>query len=187
MKKKRKGRSRIVEAVRHPCGQVVKRTPEEKADEARQVGREARQRVFGLSVGDSVKPEAGYALGRLRLTNTISQEQINAGEEYEKVIRRYERAILVKRPISGGNIDRIGGFDDGDGTDEDYVEECNLARRAYGDARRALIDADPLAQMAVDAWVIENKAAYGLLGELRTGLNALARLYRVDGWFKRAS
>lgn len=185
MKKRKRGRPRMVEAKRYPNGEVVHRPIEEREQDARQIATEARQRVFELSVAHSSRIEATSPLGRLLLSGIITQEQFNASEEYVVVVKRYEKAILIRRPGSAGDLDRTHGFDGDDGTDERYVEQCNAARRAYSEARRALLEADPLAQMAVNTWAIEHIEADKMIGELRVGLNALARLY-VREW-KKAS
>lgn len=173
-------------AKRLPSGKVVERPDRERQEDVLRTATEARQRVLGVAPSDTRRPEAGSAVGRLKLTGVISQDQYEAAKTYESVYRGYERAILVRRPSSPGNFDKVPGFDAGDGTDERYVEQCTAARRNYGDARRALLDADPLAQMAVNTWVVEDVPLYHCVGELRVGLNALARLFRVDE-YRRAS
>lgn len=179
--KARGGRPRKAGA-RYPNG---KRTDAEREKDILATGLSARQRVLGLSASFARRVEASTVFGRLRLSGAISDHQYLAGEEYHRIVRRYHRAILAKQMTSGGNLDRMGGFDGGEGDEPDYVEQCQRDRRAYGDARRELLDADPLAQLATDGWILEDKELHGLIGELRIGLNALARLFRVDEWQNR--
>lgn len=199
MAAKRKGRKRKVVAIREPNGRALRKTPAELAREARSVGVEARQRVFRLDKLKAEKEEAGSAVGRAYLNRELApnntgqnRRMFEAARLYERVYRDEQWARDQKRPRSASDYSGAGGHDGWDYDIErrdnpsaEYVSfeaDCQRKIRAYQDSRRALLDADPFAQLAVDAWVIEGKEAWGLLGELRVGLNALERLYRVEEW-----
>jgi hypothetical protein len=192
---RRKGRKRMIAARRHPGGQVVRRSPEERVKEVRAVVETARQRVYELWPYQASQWESVDAVGRafLRghfgdLSTDVGKAQasamLSAARLYEQVQINHRRAVEARRMRSGGDLDRSGGYDASDGTEPLYVHWCENAEREMRETRRALLEAHPLAQLAVDAWVLEDKTAYGLLGELRVGLNALVRLYAIpaEGW-----
>jgi hypothetical protein len=143
--------------------------------------------VHRLSAGSAERQEAGSAIGRAALGRELAPNDdshnralLNAAHEYERVQRNYRHAILARQLPSAGDLDRTHGYDGDDGLHPAYVEWCQKAERRMAESRRALLEAGPLVLFAVDTWVMEDKAVYELLGDLRLGLNALARLYGVD-------
>jgi hypothetical protein len=182
MPKTRKGRRKSM-AVRHPSGQI-KRTRSERKEETMSPAITARQRQFGVTAAQANDPALGSAIGRLRRAGEITEAQYEAGVEYAKLKERYSRAILAGGLGSPADLDRGGGHDNRDGTDERYVASCRSAYDGMAAARQALAEADPLAQRAVDLWVIENQEVHRVIGDLRLGLNALARLFRVSEWMR---
>lgn len=186
---KRKGRKRKGNAQRHPSGQVVRRSYEEREADVLAVVVDARVRLFGVSQDKAKTQEAGHALGREWLrtrffsdddVEKISAKQVAAAELFEKIHRNYSRALMAKNVASAGNLDRQGGHDSSDGAEPDYVARCSADERAYVESRRVLLDTSPLALFAVETWVLEDKQAWSLLRPLRLGLNALVRLYKIE-------
>jgi hypothetical protein len=174
-------------ARREPCGREARPSVEDREREMRETGYAARERVHGLSKANSAERHAGHAIGRAFIVGELSREQALAGEEYERVQRAYAVAIAARgRGASASDYDRMGGYDASEGDEEAYVETCAKARRRMAESRRALLEAGPFVLLAVDAWTIEDKQVWGLLGDLRLGLNALARLYQVRQWGKAA-
>lgn len=149
----------------------------ERAEEARRTATEARQRIYLLSERLSATQEAGSAVGRLRLTGELSEEQYFAANTFEQIAHDYSRAILIRPVPSAGDFNRTQGFDGHDGSDARYVERCQVAIQSYRESRRALFEASDAAYHAVWAWVCYDQAIQRLVGDLRLGLNALARLY----------
>lgn len=175
--------------TRHTCGKLVQCSPERTKDVV-SVAIEARQRALGLSAAMAGRTEAETALGLAYLKNELAPNDavhnrhlFLAGEEYRKV--RAENAIAMASRAgapSASDYDRTHGYDGSEGDDPEYVERCNHARRRFAESRRALLEADPFALNAADAWIVDDTAAWKLMGDLRLALNALARLYRVDEW-----
>lgn len=108
-----------------------------------------RKRVYGRSDVDAEQPQAESELGRLcqdgelwphksperRRQNDLLRE---AGEFYLKVRTAAQKAVLVRKVQSAGNLERVNGFDASDGTDPDYVESCNRAIKTNDELRRAI-------------------------------------------------
>lgn len=143
------------------------------------VGIHARQRVFGLTLDDARKEEAGTVIGRLLITKEISAPQFEAAKRYEEIVRLADAAILLSRnPPSAGDLNRSRGHDASEGDDPAYVAKCTLANRDANNCWRALKEAGQLCRWAVDSFVIENQNVQAL-GELRVGLNALCRVMKI--------
>jgi hypothetical protein len=169
---------------REPNGRYMRDSKEEREKDVKDVVITARERVYGLSKGSASLQEAGSAVGRLVLAGQLTRAQADAAEEYEKVVRAFLASIEARRPSSPGDLNRSGGYDGREGDDPAYIEKCHLAVRRYKEARRGLLEASPLAHFAMETWVTEGHEVWSLLGDLRLGLNALARLWRVDEWRK---
>jgi hypothetical protein len=98
---------------------------------------------------------------------------------------------MVTRGVrSASDFAGPGGYDGDDGTDEGYVKACNAARSKWAESQHALMRAseqtlDAYVTYAVNSWAADNNEAWGFLGSLRTGLNALAKLYRVEEWLSK--
>jgi hypothetical protein len=174
----KRGRKRRSEAVREPNGRRQRPRDFIEAREARETVLSARERVLGVSRIKAEQREAGFgAIGRAFLLGELSSEQVEAAGRYEQIHRDYLYAIAARHGVSSGSdFDRQYGFDGDEGDNSGYIEWCNAAKRRYSDARRELLHADPLAHFAIEAWVIDNVEAWSLIGELRIGLNAIARM-----------
>jgi hypothetical protein len=188
--KSRGGRRRKVLVLREPNGRAVRKSQAEQEREVRAVGHTARQRVHGLPENVVHFEEAGYALGRLYLAREITKFQLWAGDEYAKVCRRYDRTMGARGVRSASEFNGPAGYDNDDGTDPKYVAECNEARARWTDSQLALMQVseslfDPFVTYAVNVWSVDGKEAWGYLPSLRVGLNALARLYRVEEWLPK--
>lgn len=146
----------------------------------------ARMDRYGMSREAAAKQESGTAIGRALRRGELNAGQASAAVIYGTVVANYQKAILARPLGSSSDLDRGPGYDGSSGDDPAYVDWCNAARRKYADSRRALLEADPLAQMAVNAWVLEDKGLDKQIGELRVGLNALAKLYGVGDWARAA-
>ena len=128
---------------------------------------------------------SGYSLGILNLWGQISEDQFKAGEWYTGMIYRYcaLRGLPLPTPKSPSMMLIGGGGGEGRETDPD---EMASARRKHVGARQALLTAGM--QIGVGSRVnaityavcIEDRAPESLnevdLGNLRVGLNALARV-----------
>jgi hypothetical protein len=140
----------------------------------------ARQRVYDLPRDKAIRKEAGSAIGRALLNGELILDQAHAAHRYERIVRAYRKAVLAKNAASGSDFDRTGGYDSREGDDAAYVEIFQEAEALWRSSRRALLEAGQFCHMAVETWAIDDIPAYGMIGDLRLGLNALARLYRGE-------
>jgi len=170
----RRGRKRLVKR-RQPNGQPYRPRQRDLEEEARRVAVSARERVYGLPCGLAGHQEAGDALGRAFIREIISRSEHEAGLEYERLYRQWVKVALVKPLASSSDLNRSSGYDGDDGDDPLYVERCRQVSERIHGSRRVLARAGPLCRLAVETWVVEQTAAWGLLGPLRCGLWALAR------------
>jgi len=170
---KRGGRKRT-QGQRYPSGRL-KHT--ERPDSA---AVEARMRLYGVPRQQARKQETGSAIGRALNNGDISQGQFDALDQYRIANEQYRRALDIKRQRSASDFSGAGGYDAIEGDDPDYVEWCNRQRSRFNELRRWALDATPFADMAIQAWVMEDKEAYRLLGELRLAANAIGRLLKLD-------
>jgi hypothetical protein len=178
---------------RQPNGQP-KRSAAEQAREARSVGIAARVRVHDLKPAEAERQESGHALGRLFVAGHLGPSvaengpgrgrlRFDAGEEYERICRRYDQAMGARRVRSTSDFD-APGYDASEGTDRAYVKWCRQAVRAHEASREALnaadADAEKMLNLAIRGVVIEPGGI--MFPPLVKGLDALVALYRVDEW-----
>lgn len=119
----RAGRPRKEGVERYPSGDV-KRSETQK--EVMSVAIEARGRVHGHETND---PRIGYVLGRIRLDGKISDEQLEAGNEFSLAIARYHMATGIAFPSARAqDIFRVQGKE-GEVTEEMASRARNAANR----------------------------------------------------------
>lgn len=123
-------------------------------------------------------PEAGSVIGRLLLAKVVSYPQAEAAMKYAETMALANAAILSKRIGSSGDLNRSRGHDDSDGTEPGYVARCQASIAKSIECHRALREAHQLARWAVDTIVLEDQPIPAD-GELRLGLNALCRVFRI--------
>jgi hypothetical protein len=177
----RRGRPPRAGVQRYDNGRIVK---------ADQKPEETEEQVLGTVLAYRVKngaPEAlardqraGSILGVLRLTEVFSGMQYEAGARLFEVVDRYHAIQGLPRPWATPEPGPTR-----DDPPEDYT---NRVRRSYADAYRAVADLERSASYR-GSW----KALWGLvmmnddirnnaraLGNARSGLNVLARLWRMQ-------
>lgn len=168
----------------------------EREADVKAVAMEARIRIFGIRPDEAGFPEAADTLGRLWINGEIDipvagderrrTTQYEAGKEYRQIVENYRRSLLIRPLGSSSDLNRSPGHEDylGDNAHPEYVAWCKRARVKYrgedgrGGVRNALATCgDPLAQMVIDAVVLEDKIVSGnFIGTLRVALNAVARV-----------
>jgi hypothetical protein len=185
---------------RFPNGQPKRSRPEE-AKENKSVGIQARIRVHKLKPAEAEREEAGHVLGRMLIEGHlgpalaedggpgIGQLRFNAGEEYENICRFYARAMGTRGVRSGSDYNGPAGYDGSEGDDPAYVARCNRDERAYAESIAALRAADPFAEKMLNLLQRGIFVELGgvMLPPILKGLDALAVLYRVDGWVTKPS
>jgi hypothetical protein len=157
------------------------------------------QRIREVGAEHAANPLAGHALGRLRLRHqphgpqdpcSISPEQYEAGERYAAIAARH--AALMGYATGSPKSAGFGLLAAGASCLEEPDEQVILAvRREFSDCYRALMDAGraigqgaKVALMTYDT-CLDRRSLDGLsradIGNLKVGLNALARLFRGRG------
>lgn len=149
-----------------------------KPQDARETAIEARQRLFGMSREVAVRQESGTAVGRALQNGIISQDQHDAANEWHARQREYSLALGSRKQRSSSEFGGPSGYDGRSGDEPDYIAHCERAKLRYGEVRRAAMEADPQGLMALEVWVLEDRAEYGLLGALRVACNAIARVIK---------
>jgi len=157
------------------------------------------QRLRAVAPAHVDNPLAGHALGRLRLRHqphgpqdprSISQEQFEAGERYAVIATHH--ATIMGYATGSPRSAPLEVAASGPACREEPEEAVVLrVRRRFADCYRALMDAGRgIGQGAKVALVtydicLDRRAMESLtaaeLGNLKVGLNALARLFRGTG------
>lgn len=93
------GRPRKENVERYPSGKIK---PSETEKETQAVAIQARKRIHGFSDSTPDKTvadqRAGYTLGLMWIDGKISEEQLEAGNEYALAIARYHRLVGIPFP-----------------------------------------------------------------------------------------
>lgn len=102
----------------------------------------------------------------------ISRDQFDALIEFMELSRRYS-SMMVKQPKSASDYDRTGGHDNTDPFERRAEARDSKVQGDFKRGRTAILEASPLAMMAFETIVVENKEVMTLLGDLRLAANAL--------------
>lgn len=151
----------------------------------RQVVKEARQRVFGLTESQAATMLESTELGRLVAIGAINERRKQAAEEYQRAAAAVARATGVTRPT--GILARLVAeageaeyahqraalpLDEGS---EEYADWCRAAVRTWDRYQRALKrSGDGMALAVVNAVVLSDLPVPAFLGTLRRGLDVIA-------------
>jgi hypothetical protein len=155
------------------------------------VGIEARVRVHGVDPERSRDQMAGSFVGRLCMTRQISRQQYDAAMTWLEDCENYSAAVHSPRQPGAVDLNRIQGSNG----DYENVERTRRAiTRMIGDKERGIrgaMQAVQAAQLevrgqgnlfgALDAILHRDQELQHLVGDLRVGLNALARYYGLIG------
>lgn len=137
----------------------------------------------------------GYPLGRLRLVSQISELQHRAGNEWALLVRAFSsvNGIPVSSPRSGSLLNDSGkpGYafsgDEARSDAEEYQKRCVSLRTRYNacferltELGRALGRDRQILIAARKVCIEERYPNDAELGDLRVGLNALAKELRIE-------
>jgi len=137
----------------------------------------------------------GYPLGRLRFTNQISELQHRAGNEWALLVRAFAgiNGIPIGSPRSGSHLNDSGkpGYafsgDEARSDAEEYQKRCRVISGRYNACFERLTELgrslgrDKQILIAVRRVCIEERDPSDVeLGDLRVGLNALAKELRIE-------
>jgi hypothetical protein len=183
----RPGRKRKAGVTRYSNGHIA--GPQRGEREAEVIELAVSRRAREVGEQDAKDPMAGYALGRLCLAGKrkdphgISVAQHDAGLHWARVVSRYASVKGIALPLtrSGGFEMVARGMSCGE---QPSAEQITVALRAYNDAYAELRFLDPLNGAPIKVCrdvCIQDRHEHTLspddLGNLRCGLNVLAKLY----------
>jgi len=178
-RKRKVGVKRVNGRISQRKDDVIVRKAETEA-EVTATAREARTRVFGVDKLDTMNPDTGTVVGRLKRAKVINAGQLKAAYRYEACVMSYRTAVCA--PAVRGNTDMSGG------TASEYLSnEVDRHKRAiarYEGAARALLDENALHKhrgsnfpAALDTIVMRDVDVPHMHGDLRLALNALAHYF----------
>jgi hypothetical protein len=173
--------------AREPGGRLQRLNARDRAEDIMGVALSQRIRAVGIDGARSQLAE--HPLGRLRLWNHINTEQYDAGMEFGKRLRLYGvvLGVDVTAPRSPWPVVAGPGGDAGGTNMSD--DRASGIKRAYADVMRAIQDlrfaghnTGPI--LTVMRQVCGREEGGGILGttelgDLRMGLNAVARCLRL--------
>ena len=153
--------------------------------------RERMLSAAGIDTGEALNALAGYTLGKLLLRGrsrpkdpgSISQEQYDAGSEWLKIVCRYSAINGFKSGIHSPSFAMVGGGRSTAEPDDEQihriVQRWTLCHKALREACRehGLRVHEVTRGVVVDNWDLAWLDAKDY-GDLRTGLNALAKVLR---------
>jgi hypothetical protein len=163
---------------RHPGGQLKTPNHSERPEIMQQVALDARTRVFDLTRTQAAEMGESGFLGRLMATKELSRRQYDTAAAYLELNREYDRLHPVKGFTEAGNLDRGGGFDGSDGSEEWYLAKfrrTSAKHKACREALAATSTVDAHARQVTDNVVLKGYEMPAHIPSLRIGLNALAR------------
>lgn len=181
---------------------IVRRGRPRKINVVRDRSGKSRGEIVDLSVvlnqphrreanGDARKSELlGYPLGRLRVTNEVSEIQLRAGNEWALMVRSYAgmMGVPLGQPRSGSALNDSGkpGYsfagDEARPDAEEYDKRCKSLRSRYDgcfenlmDVGRALGRSNAVLASMRRVCIEERYPNDIELGDLRIGLNTIAK------------
>jgi hypothetical protein len=172
----RRGRKRKV-GLRHPCGTLVQRAELE----AKSFAALQPHRVW-LPQEKRLDQKAASPLGCLNLLGVISDIQYLAGVRYAVVVGHYRAVIESPRATSGSGRGYHCAGDLACGRDDPGACECRRRKARYDAAFAAVFEAGQKAARAVARVAVHGEQCpRGALGDLKRGLDALARHFSKAG------
>lgn len=180
------GRKPKKNVARYPGGQIKHA---EREREVLETGIQQRIKHHGATRENARHQEWGYPLGQLYKRDRISRAQKEAGDQWIAVFMRYWRlkGYMPPNPKVASYAEMIAGFDvKRDPDDEDvmkaqraWLDMDNWIREAckYEDLRQVYAALHKILVLQTEVKYIKEVEA----GYLRLALNALVRLFRIEG------
>jgi hypothetical protein len=139
------------------------------------LGKQTRVKMFGVKIEEAADKEAGTVIGRLKLSEEITEHQHNALEQYGKLSERYFSSILAPdslRSKGGGSAMRIP---------DDSVDI--ETRRKWDGTMKAINEAQKYhtgnLYAALQFIVVRDQFYEHMVGDARIAANALVRYYKM--------
>lgn len=178
----RRGRKRKSTRDREKNGRVVRDTAQETRTKMAEFFAEQPER---RGASDPLDPRLGYPLGRLNYSGVVDKRQHDAGERLAALAMKYGRTIGMPPPVPQAISDSLVGRGLSIAPEPDPAEVAAV-RRAYDDAYAALLEAGgkktSVIKICRDVCILgrhEVSLTESQTGDLRLGLNALARLFGI--------
>ncbi|MDN2579010.1 hypothetical protein [Aquibium sp. ELW1220] len=183
-----RGRKRKT-GTRYPCGKLERAETER---EAMAVALDARRRHYGVSIKRARDQRLGSTLGRLAFTKLISNDQHEAGRVFGELYQRHHAVMGLPAPtprsIAGRLIEEgIMGLSPSEPT----LDQIERLRRRFREAATALTECDrtnrfdpgrgPSHLVHRVVCTDEDTLSWSNddIANLRVGLNALVRVFRI--------
>ncbi len=177
--------------LRYPCGKLKR---EETEREAMATALSARQRHYGITVKQARDERLGSSLGRLNMQSLVSEPQYDAGTKFGRLHQAHHAIMGLPspNPSSVTAIMIAAGLVAGVTTTEAEEDTIENLRKRYDAVTDALDQCDRDHRMArgrkpsllVYRVVCADEDATLWpecdLGNLRVGLNCLARVFRCS-------
>jgi len=112
--------------------------------------------------------------------NEFTQLHYDTALRFGELHASYMGAIEAKQQRSSSDFDGAKGYDGRDPFDAAAARRHRNVEDQYKAARSAILESGSLCMMAVEAIILENKPAFGMLPDLRLALNRLAVLWRLQ-------
>lgn len=171
--RRKRGRPIKQDVARTDSGRISRAANTNEAPD--KVAKEARMRLHGISKEDAGQPEAGTAIGRMKLSGELSKGQYDSLVRYHMSRERYMLAIGAPdslRTRSGGVMNVAP-----DESDMGAVEAWGKVHNAVSEAQR---QSNGNLVAALNYMVIRDEYYPHMIGDLRVVSNALARHYGID-------
>ena len=170
---------------RYPSGQIRHDQRQAKETEADIMQTAIAQRLRAGVPMQSVRSQlAESPLGRLALTGQITVMQYEAGRRYARTTARYHALMGVPSPWPRP-VDLDGGPTGRSNKPEPEPDRVDEIKRDYADMRREILDLEissvyhGTGKALYDVILLEHEVEsnVAVLGNLRSGLNKLARMW----------
>lgn len=180
---KKRGRPCKADVDRTESGQISRsKNPGEAPDV---LARRKRVEMYGLHMNDNQRDDLlknagiqlmGTVIGRMRLSNEISDVQFRALQRYGELAERYKAIMMVPDSLkkrTGGGVMTIPD------------DESEVATRGkWRDVTRAITDANTYHTgnllSALNFMVVRDEFHEHMVGDLRVSANALVRYYGIS-------
>lgn len=175
-RKRKQGVKRVNGRISQRKEDVLVRKAETEA-QVTATGREARMRIFGIAMEDTMNPDTATVPGRLKRAKVINAGQLKAAY-------RYEACVAAYRSLIGGPKEGQGGPNGSAAYLATEQERYARAKARYDGAVAAVLAENAIHKNrgcnmlgALDTIVMRDVDVPHLHGDLRLALNALAHYF----------
>lgn len=178
IKRKRasRGRPKDADCLREANGRKSRSGRFTPVEDATIVAISARKRHWGLSDKNAVSERGGTVLGRLRLSNAITEPMWQAGQNYLEAYDAYLRSIKSPRGLAVSNAPGDGG----DIITPEYSDWAQKAIETYEEYKKELLKV--MAFFTVERIVVRDYEASPMwIDPLHRGLGRLVKVMGLTG------